>query len=481
MPSLTFTQILVYGIIVAVVWQAAEMTWKWWRNRRLGTGFQRYARDPDFRRAMLKDREQQLQEEEELKRSPELIRKMIDDVLNGKSIPPDPIGTLGHPLGKVGIVARTPLLEATKDPRFFENAELIGPKANGLGLIVQVIGDLRIEEAVNSLVRLLGKADGIELRHSILGALAAIGSDECTEPCRQALRSGEPDDVEAVACPLAWAENPQFASPRFRAAMFEELEAMLPMPLAISPRDYGTALIKLNEARAGEILTSPGSLRKDHVNIHAIAIALACSNIKVDETRLRVLLDHFHLSAFAKQWPNGDIYTCLLTAYGRANPQEAIRMAAKALRDDSCSIKEGIVECAASIIDAAGAEALGLASFPTSKEQELLHYFEAEVMNGGLLQFFANPGGRDAAPVLGLLKRHGCREAARILGEAMALFGPNGPATDTDERSVQISKFSQRKIDKLQSLTDAYYGLEGKNQAPGFLIVRSALEGFMTT
>ena len=60
--------------------------------------------------------------------------------------------------------------------------------------------------------------------------------------------------------------------------------------------------------------------------------------------------------------------------------------------------------------------------------------FQAELNNGGMHQYLSNSSGDFARETPEVFRRMGADEAARILEQANAFFGPSGPSTDREVR-----------------------------------------------
>lgn len=67
---------------------------------------------------------------------------------------------------------------------------------------------------------------------------------------------------------------------------------------------------------------------------------------------------------------------------------------------------------------------------------------EAEVNNGGFDQYYFNGAGEHARLVPAALHEIGAHKMAQIVERANALFGPDGPPVDADERDVGLFKIT---------------------------------------
>jgi hypothetical protein len=91
--------------------------------------------------------------------------------------------------------------------------------------------------------------------------------------------------------------------------------------------------------------------------------------------------------------------------------------------------------------------------------------FQAEVNNGGIHQYLYNSSGDFAKETPEVFRRIGAEEAARILEEVNALFGPEGPSTDRDTRMAALLDFPKSAEARIDALTGAFYDAEDKGMS----------------
>ena len=89
-----------------------------------------------------------------------------------------------------------------------------------------------------------------------------------------------------------------------------------------------------------------------------------------------------------------------------------------------------------------------------------VYYYEAEVNNGGLDQFFFNSTGDRWKKTLGGLREIGANYAYRILNETTKLFGDEGPAEEWSKRQEQLQSLSEDYKEKEERLTNQFYKYE---------------------
>jgi len=91
--------------------------------------------------------------------------------------------------------------------------------------------------------------------------------------------------------------------------------------------------------------------------------------------------------------------------------------------------------------------------------------FQGEVNNGGIHQYFYNSSGDFAKETPDVFRRIGAEPAARILEEANALFGPDGPSTERNARQHALLAFPKPVEQRIDTLTKAFYAAEDEGMS----------------
>lgn len=86
--------------------------------------------------------------------------------------------------------------------------------------------------------------------------------------------------------------------------------------------------------------------------------------------------------------------------------------------------------------------------------------FQAELNNGGMHQYLLNSSGDFAKETPDVFRRIGAEQAARILEEANAFFGPDGPPTDRETRMAALHALPKNAEDRIYALSKAFYDAE---------------------
>jgi len=82
---------------------------------------------------------------------------------------------------------------------------------------------------------------------------------------------------------------------------------------------------------------------------------------------------------------------------------------------------------------------------------------EMEVNNGGFDQYYWNSPGEHAREAVEALRELGALNAARLIVDANAVFGGDGPDTDRDRRWAQMDALGEDKRAKWNDLDGSFY------------------------
>jgi hypothetical protein len=98
----------------------------------------------------------------------------------------------------------------------------------------------------------------------------------------------------------------------------------------------------------------------------------------------------------------------------------------------------------------ANVEKMGLDHVPEEqKHYYSVYIYDAVVCNGGHSEFYATSAGDFWPLALAGLTAMQSKERVEILRSSTVLFGSKGPATNTDERDRQRTRFSEKLLDEL--------------------------------
>src|SRR5438309_11010390 len=83
--------------------------------------------------------------------------------------------------------------------------------------------------------------------------------------------------------------------------------------------------------------------------------------------------------------------------------------------------------------------------------------FQAELNNGGMHQYLLNSSGDFAKETPDVFRRIGAEQAARILEEVNAFFGPGGPPTDRETRMAVLLGLPKNAEDHIYAVSKQFY------------------------
>ena len=86
----------------------------------------------------------------------------------------------------------------------------------------------------------------------------------------------------------------------------------------------------------------------------------------------------------------------------------------------------------------------------------LIMYFDCQVLNGGIEQWFRNPTGAFTHETLAALDRVGADVTAGIVRELHTMFSGTDISQDYEERNSQFDVLSDKSKNRLQELSDLY-------------------------
>ena len=88
--------------------------------------------------------------------------------------------------------------------------------------------------------------------------------------------------------------------------------------------------------------------------------------------------------------------------------------------------------------------------------------FQIELNNGGMHQYLFNSSGDFAQETPEVFRRIGSHEAARLLEEANAFFGPSDPPTDRETRMAALLALPKSAEDRIYALSQEFYDAEDR-------------------
>lgn len=83
---------------------------------------------------------------------------------------------------------------------------------------------------------------------------------------------------------------------------------------------------------------------------------------------------------------------------------------------------------------------------------------EAEVNNGGFEQYFHNSAGDNSHRIIAALQSIGANLTAKIVKQAIDVFGPGGPPADQSKRQEAIEALSEEQKEVWNKLDTEFFG-----------------------
>ena len=426
-------------------------------------GFKDWGKNPDYRKAAAEYAAERdaLKVPDEI--SPDEIQKMVDRLFLQK----DEDFNLDR-LKLVGEKAIPYLVQALERPqaskKFVDVDHVLAPKSP-FERIAGLLEPFGHASAVRPLAQYIDHEDDHFRQYAAL-ALGSTGTKECIAPLLKAL-----DDTEVhVRCyamsGIEYALRANRGTQDFRSAMFPALTRLLNRDSCHS----GTApklLLVLDTARALPILLSPENFNIDNNEVRYILQALNEAGNQIPHETLLPFLER--VKSLVEEYPHASNYAAALVAYAHnpdASAEQLFRAESKSQNAtiqtaaaEALSILAGFMSSPEDIYDALAAREFDQLTEP-QKHYWAVTWYDIEVNNGGHAQYFVNPAGDDWKWAMAGLTAMGATEQTRILHDATALFGTDGPPVDHDLRHEQLAQFNDHQFELLNELDESYDSCE---------------------
>lgn len=362
-------------------------------------------------------------------------------------------------LQKVGPRLIPFLLEALDDPgvaiRFIHPEHPLLPQSP-FERICELLEPFGAAEAVGPLTRFLDHGDA-DVRRIAGFQLARIGTAACAAPVIRALRDRDTEVRAHALLGLAYAVSAARSAPAFREAIYAEVAACLDDDE--TAEHAPDALLRIDRVRGADLLLSSRYFTASYPHIHDVLEALNRDDVRVPHAILLPLLAE--LKSLHNGYPNSIAYGESLIAYALNPDQHAedtivseLASTEVRVRQDAAKaygILHGVPEAISVVLDANRNCGIDRLSKPQADCYAVFSY-DAEVLNGGHAQYFANSSGdhwRYAVEGLGAIAAYQVRG---ILQKGIELFGPEGPSTDTWTRAEQLAAFDESQDEALKQL-----------------------------
>jgi len=388
------------------------------------------------------------------------IRQWVSDLL-------DPRGDreAQSRLTQVGRPALPALIEALRDARF-RNAPQPGLHflaKSPLERALAVLESIAAPESADAIAPFL-LSDNKEHRKEAAMTLGSIGAETCTKPAIAAIESDDERIRSHAFIGIRRAIQAGRATPGFLHGIFNALAGALEAPgheYSSAPAEF---MLQIDRARALLILLDERLLRSDNEKLAPILRALNAARVEIPADiacRLETAL-----ASCGEDAKRAGAYGQVIVAMAIGNLPGAVAKAraaldspAKEIRQrgaESVAILHGVSDPITRIYDREKQRGWDRLSEP-ERYFASVWTLDADVNNGGFSQYFFNSYSDHCRDALQGLRAIGAPQAADLLGGAMALFGPAGPALDRIARQQELSRIVDQDPERFNEFDNAYY------------------------
>lgn len=425
-------------------------------------GFREFISNFRFRRRLEADFERY----QNIKPPANPSRRYIDKLV-GRLLKENTAWNARRELTLIGSATVASLLAALDDSRFHRAewekfSQVPAPLESALELLVSHAADDAVQIASP-----LVKSPSANVRKTAALHLATAGRAS-TIPILHQLMQDEDGYVRSyVRIGIHRAVTDGRPDTQFRQQAYELLLSQLDQDWGSAGNDAADTIVVLDPARAAADLGDEHWLSLANRNAHRVLQACNRASILLPEPALKRLLDASLARAVGERcYPNDYVAAEALHALALRHADGIDEVAQSLLNHEKERMREAAAEALAAlagltdptgfVLDRQNNDGYG----SLSREQRTVYcafLFDAEVCNGGLMQFFGNSSGDHAVDTLEALAELGHKEAHTALQTAMRLVGPLSRETD---RELRLTGFEGR-WDELQPafepLESAYY------------------------
>lgn len=363
--------------------------------------------------------------------------------------------TFGQVLEKVGARAEAPLMRAFNDPRCDRSDVGNGHFERS---VFEIVTDLLAELGCAALVPRLSdrlNSDNEDERKHAAACIAKVGNDAAIEPTLAALRDPEEYVRLAAMRGARSAAKAERATTAFRDATFEALQRFVTGETAFGTYQDGDAaeiLSVIDRDRAIPLLLSDRCIRLDSPQLRNILEQLNEVGATLSSDRVIAILDH--AKAMCKH-PAENIWNECLRMLVRADPALAAKELDIAMTTGSDDFKERAADALLELHDLPDPLMLNVGDKIEALPRPLAHVIVAwrcknEVDNGGISQYFFNPGGDHWPLTLEAFQIMGAGNWEGYLRHSLTMFGSRGPSIDHSVRIKQYAKLSDKQEDVMR-------------------------------
>jgi len=347
-------------------------------------------------------------------------------------------------LKRIGAPAIPTLLAALRDSQYRVKVKRSHcmtdqPLDMVLDLLVPHCPDEIIAEA-QTLIQ--SPAEGI--RKKVALHLASLGRDETIPVLAELLNDVDGYVRSYVSMGAQRALAAGRCSSYFRSRMYELMLPQCDQEWNGTINDAAEAVLRFDPERAAIDFSNERWLSTFNPFVYKILENCNQAEIRLPEPLLRKLWEHSFPQAVGENcYPNQYVAAGALGALALSIGEAARPLLETALTSDQEEIQEAAAEAICKLSGTAKpfhfvCDQLEKVGYESLTEPQrgvgCAFWFDAEVCNGGLMQFFANSSGVRAADTLEALRLLNHPEGVRALEEAMRLMGPLSRDPDQDRR-----------------------------------------------
>jgi Domain of unknown function (DUF4375)/HEAT repeats len=428
-------------------------------------GFREFITSRLFRRRVAADMERYQNIKPPVNPSRQYLDNLVERLLDDQTA-----AAAQKELSMIGAAAVPSLSAALKDARFqkVEREDFLTPAP--FPTLLELLAPHAPDQVLAAAIPLVTSPSD-EVRTTIARQLASLGRAE-TLPILIKLLDDPNGYVRSnVAMGVREAVSEGRCGDGFRHGMYEALLKQCDQQWGGAINDAPSSVVALDPARAAIDFASPRWLSIDNPSVYQILEVCNGAQIHLPEVLVRALLDHSLPLAVGDQcYPHQYVAAAALETLARQLGDQVRPLLQSALTSDQEKIQES---AARGLVRLAGLddpvsfvlERLRREDFEALSAPQRVVYcaflFDAEVCNGGIMQFFGNPTGDHAAATLEALRILGHPEAYRALDTAMNLVGPLSREPDRDMRLAAFEGRYEELQGGFKPLESAYYRTTG--------------------
>lgn len=347
----------------------------------------------------------------------------------------------------------------------FSEASQFGPHLP-LDAITDIVTREHLPEIVAPLAKLLEHVDP-NVRRYAAGAIGRLGSKECLAPIIKAL-----DDSDAkVFRDAIIGLNRSFLSTEwdasFRAGLFPQFERIVRDKAREGDERIPYFMLKIDRLRAMTSLNSPEVLSIENRQAKNVLYAFRNAGEKVDLATLLPLLAA--VKPLIARPPYDSLYGEALIAYGRNPDDKAEAMLRTEVGSPEKLVRSYAAGGLAELYGVAGAHNTTWARYDQSGLKGLtapqriymgVRLCMDQAGRSGVSQFLSSSSGDHWKEAVAGFEAIGAAKHAKLLHEALALFGADGPSAEQRMRERQLESFTPERKQALEKIDTEFRQLD---------------------